>query len=45
LAIDAQYLVDFGFIAATPGRKPLTDKIRFLPDQTNIEHGADYQRS
>ena len=45
LRIDTQHFVDLRFIAAAACRKSLTNNIRFLPDQTNVEHGADYQRS
>jgi len=45
LYIDMQHFVDFRFIAAAACSKSLTNNIRFLPDQTNVEHGADYQRS
>src|SRR5438477_6351257 len=40
-AIDTNYFVYFPPIIATPRRKPLTNRVRFLPDQTNIEHDAD----
>jgi hypothetical protein len=38
--VDTQDFVDFALIAAAARGKPLTHKIGFLSDQTNVEHGA-----
>jgi hypothetical protein len=38
-------LIDFRFIAAAARGQPRTHKIGLLPNQTDVEHGADYQRS
>jgi len=43
--VHAQYVVDLGFVSSPPLREALANKIWFLPNQANIEHGADYQRS
>jgi hypothetical protein len=43
--VQVQYIVDFGFVSPTPRGKAFTNEIWFLPDQANVEHGADYQRS
>jgi hypothetical protein len=40
-AIDANYFVYFPSIIAAPRRKPLTNQVRFLPDQMDIEHDAE----
>jgi hypothetical protein len=38
--IDTKHFVDFRFIAAPTRRKPVTNEIRSLPNQTDVEHGA-----
>jgi hypothetical protein len=45
LDVYAQHVIDLGFVPSTPRGKALANKIWFLPNQANIEHGADYQRS
>src|SRR5262245_50932261 len=37
--IHTQYLIDVRLIAAASGSQPLTDEIRLLANQTDIEHG------
>ena len=39
-AIGAKYFVNFPFVATTPRCQPLSNKIRLLPDQMNVEHGG-----
>ena len=40
LEIHAQHVVYLGFVSPTPRRKSLANKIGFLPNQANVEHGA-----
>jgi hypothetical protein len=40
LDVHAQHVVDFGFVSPTPRRKSLANKIGFLSNQANVEHGA-----
>ena len=40
LDVHAQHVVDSGFVSSAPRRKSLVNKIRFLPNQANVEHGA-----
>jgi hypothetical protein len=40
LDVHAQDVVDLGFVSPTPRGKALANKIRFLSNQTNVEHGA-----
>ena len=42
LNVDSQYLVDPCLISAAARRQAFTDEIRFLANQTDVEHGADY---
>src|SRR2546430_7728009 len=39
LDVHAQHVVNLGIVSPTPSRKSLANKIRFLPNQANIEHG------
>jgi hypothetical protein len=40
LSVDSQYLVNLCLISAAARRQALTDEIRFLANQTDVEHGA-----
>jgi hypothetical protein len=40
LDVHTQHVVDFGFVFPTPRHKSLANKIGFLPNQANVEHGA-----
>src|SRR5436189_4947799 len=43
--VDAEYLGYLRVITSTSCRESLTNELRFLTNQTDVEHGADYQRS
>src|SRR4029453_14165191 len=40
LGVDSQHLVDLGLISAAARRQALANEIRFLANQTDVEHGA-----
>ncbi len=43
--IDPEHVGDLRVIATAARRKPLADKIWFLTNQADVEHGADYRLS